>query len=218
MEVKWYGHAAFLIKGQNVRIITDPYKSGAYGGGISYGPIRDSADVVTVSHDHDDHNAVSDLPGSPQVVKGPGIHQVKGVTFKGIATFHDPSRGSQRGPNTVFCFEVDGVKVCHLGDLGHVLEPDQVKEIGEVDLLLLPVGGYFTIDAQEASRIVQQLRPKKVIPMHYKTPKCNFPIAGVEEFLKGKERVRKVGSSSISFGPEDFEVSGTEIVVLEPAL
>ncbi|RLA85055.1 MAG: hypothetical protein DRG31_03970, partial [Deltaproteobacteria bacterium] len=106
-----------------------------------------------------------------------------------------------------------GGLVMHGYDL---LGPELLHDPGS--LLLLPVGGYFTIDAQEASRIVQQLRPKKVIPMHYKTPKCNFPIAGVEEFLKGKERVRKVGSSSISFGPEDFEVSGTEIVVLEPAL
>lgn len=217
MEVKWYGHAAFMIKG-DLRVITDPYRSGAYGGGLSYGPIRDEADVVTVSHDHEDHNWVADIKGSPKVLKGPGEHRVGEKVFRGIATYHDPSGGSQRGENTVFCFEVEGIRVCHLGDLGHVLGPKEVAEIGGVDLLLVPVGGYFTIDAREATEVVELLRPKKVIPMHFKTPKCNFPITGVEEFLKGKDRVRMVGGSTVSFSPEDFAGEGTEIVVLEPAL
>ncbi|RLA92112.1 MAG: MBL fold metallo-hydrolase [Deltaproteobacteria bacterium] len=218
MEVKWYGHAAFFIKGEEgIRVITDPYQPGAYGGGIAYGPIGDEADVVTVSHDHDDHNWTKGLPGSPQVVKGPGRHQVKGKVFEGIATYHDPSRGSERGENTIFCFEVDGIRVCHLGDLGHVLGHQEVEAIGKVDLLLIPVGGFYTIDAGEASRVVEQLRPKKVIPMHFKTPKCNFPISGVEAFLQGKEGVRRVGSSTVTLTPEDFE-RGFEILVLEHAL
>lgn len=217
MEVKWYGHAAFMIKG-DIRVITDPYRSGAYGGGLSYGPIRDEADVVTVSHDHEDHNWVADIQGSPKVLKGPGEHQVGRKVFKGIATYHDPTGGSQRGKNTVFCFEVEGIRVCHLGDLGHVLGEREVKEIGEVDLLLIPVGGYFTIDAREATEVLEALKPKKVIPMHYKTPKCNFPITDVEAFLRGKERVRRIGSSTVSFTPEDFKAEGPEILVLEPAL
>lgn len=219
MEVKWLGHAAFLIKGSDgFRVITDPYKPGAYGGGIAYGPIKEEADVVTVSHDHDDHNWVADIKGSPVVLKGPGVHEAQGRTFKGIATFHDPSGGKERGRNTVFCFSIDGIRVCHLGDLGHMLSEGQLKEIGEVDLLLIPVGGYYTINAQEASEVLLQIRPKKAIPMHFKTPKCGFPISPVEDFLKGKERIRKVGSSVVSFGPEDFKREGPEIVVLEPAL
>ena len=217
MEVKWYGHAAFFIKGDGVRIITDPYKPGAYGGGIAYGPIRDEADVVTVSHEHDDHNCTADLPGSPVVVKGPGRHEAKGVIFEGIATYHDPSGGAERGENTVFCFTVEGIRVCHLGDLGHVLKDEQVRAIGKVDLLLIPVGGFYTIDAKEATEVLQQLKPKKVIPMHFKTSKCNFPIAGVEPFLQGKERVRRVGRSVVTFSPGDFE-GETEVVVLEHAL
>lgn len=218
MEVKWYGHAAFFIKAEEgIRVITDPYQPGAYGGGIAYGPIRDEADVVTVSHDHDDHNWTTGLPGSPQVVKGPGRHHVKGKVFHGIATYHDPSKGSERGENTIFCFEVDGIRVCHLGDLGHLLGQQEVEAIGEVDLLLIPVGGFYTINAEEASQVLEQLRPKKVIPMHFKTDKCNFPISGVEAFLKGKEGVRRVGSSTVTLTPEDFQ-RGFEILVLEHAL
>jgi L-ascorbate metabolism protein UlaG (beta-lactamase superfamily) len=217
MEVKWLGHAAFLIKGEGLRIVTDPYRSGAYDG-ISYGPIEEEVDVVTISHDHDDHNWTGDLKGKPIIVKGPGLHEAKGKTFKGIATFHDPHGGSQRGPNTVFCFELEGIKVCHLGDLGHVLEEKQVKEIGEVDLLLLPVGGFYTIDPREATQVMEQLKPKKVIPMHFKTPKCGFPIAEVEAFLKGKSNVRRLDSSSVNFVKEDFKEGETEIVVLKPAL
>ncbi len=216
MEVKWYGHAAFLLQGEGIKIITDPYEPGAYGG-ISYGPIKDEADIVTVSHDHSDHNYVAGLPGSPQVVKGAGQHQVKGIVFKGIATYHDRSKGSERGPNTIFTFTLDGIRVCHLGDLGHTLSEQEVKEIGEVDLLLIPVGGFYTIDPKEATTVMEQIKPHRVIPMHFKTPKCNFPIEGVEAFLAGKKEVRRVGGSTVSFKAAEIK-EGFEIVVLEPAL
>jgi L-ascorbate metabolism protein UlaG (beta-lactamase superfamily) len=142
MKIKWYGHAAFLItSNQGVKIITDPYESGAYGGQLAYGKIRDQTDIALTSHDHADHNDTKSLLGSPQIVKERGTKSVKGVSFKGIATYHDPSKGSERGANTIFAFSVDGIKVCHLGDLGHALSEKEIAEIGPVDILLFRSAG-----------------------------------------------------------------------------
>jgi len=215
MKVKWLGHACFLITSRDgLRVITDPY---AVGGGINYSPIKETADVVVVSHDHDDHSNVSTVQGKPEVVKGSGKKTAKGIQFKGIATYHDDSQGKRGGANTVFCFDVDDTRLCHLGDLGHVLSPEQVTEIGAVDILFVPVGGFFTIDAPVASQVCDQLKPKIVIPMHFKTPKCAYPIAGVEDFLKGKKNVRKIGSSEVEFERGKLPAV-TEIVLLQPAL
>lgn len=215
MKVKWLGHACFLVTSKDgLRVIADPY---AVGGGINYSPIKETADVVVVSHDHGDHNNVSIVQGKPDVVKGNGKKNVKGVQFRGVATSHDASQGQQRGLNTVFCFAMDDIKLCHLGDLGHVLSPGQIAEIGPVDILFVPVGGFFTIDALVASQVCDQLKPKIIIPMHFKTPKCAYPIAGVEDFLKGKKNVRKVGVSEVEF-ERDKLPKATEIVLLQPAL
>jgi L-ascorbate metabolism protein UlaG (beta-lactamase superfamily) len=215
MKVKWLGHSCFLITSRGgVRIVTDPY---AVGGSINYSPIKETADVVVVSHEHSDHSNVSAVRGTPEVVEGSGTKTAKGIQFKGIATYHDASQGTQRGPNTVFCFTIDDVKLCHMGDLGHVLSPGQVNEIGAIDILLVPVGGFFTIDASAASQVCDQLKPKVVIPMHFKTPKCVMPIASVEDFLKGKKNVRKAGGSEVEFERENLPAA-TEIVLLQPAL
>ncbi len=215
MKIKWVGHACFLITSRDgLRVITDPY---AVGGGINYSPIKETADVVVVSHDHGDHSNVSAVQGKPEAVKGSGKKTAKGIQFKGIAAYHDASQGKQRGPNTVFCFTMDDIRLCHLGDLGHMLSPEQVTEIGAVDILFVPVGGFFTIDASVASQVCDQLKPKIVIPMHFKTPKCAYSIDGVEDFLKGKKNVRKVGGSEIEFEREKLPAA-TEIVLLQPAL
>ncbi|MFW6105573.1 MAG: MBL fold metallo-hydrolase [Chloroflexota bacterium] len=215
MKVKWLGHSCFLVTSKGgVRIITDPY---AVGGSINYSRIEETADIVVVSHGHDDHSNVSAVQGKPEVVKGDGTKTVKGIQFKGIASYHDASQGAQRGPNTIFCFTVDDIELCHLGDLGHVLSPGQVNEIGAVDILLIPVGGFYTIDASAASRVCKQLKPKVVIPMHFKTPSCAYPIAGVEGFIKGKKNVRGVGDSEVEFEREKLPAA-TEIVLLQPAL
>ena len=215
MKVKWLGHACFLLSSRDgLRVITDPY---AVGGGINYSPIKETADVVIVSHDHGDHNNVSAIQGKPEVVKGSGTKTAKGIQFKGVATFHDACQGQQRGMNTILCFTMDDVRLCHLGDLGHVLSPGQVNEIGAVDILFIPVGGFFTIDALTASEVCEQLKPKVVIPMHFKTAKCAYPIAGVEDFLKGKKNVRKVAGSEVEFEGTKLPPA-TEIVLLQPAL
>ncbi len=218
MKVKWFGHAAFLITSDDgKRIVTDPYEPGCFDGGIQYGEIKENADIVTVSHDHADHNWVSGLQGNPDVVKGPGEKAAKGLTFRGIPTYHDDTDGSQRGENTIFVFQVDGVKVCHLGDLGHPLSAEQVSAIGPVDLLIIPVGGFYTIDASGASKVVEQLNPKIVIPMHYKTESCGFPIAEVDSFLIDKERIRKLEASEVEV-TRDTLPSEREIIVLQHAL
>lgn len=215
MKIKWLGHACFFVTaGNGVRVITDPY---VVGGGIKYSPVRETGDVVVVSHEHSDHSNVSAVQGKPEVVKGSGTRTARGIQFRGIATQHDDSQGKQRGANTVFCFTIDDIKVCHLGDLGHVLTPEQVDEIGAVDILLVPVGGFYTIDAAEASRVCGQLRPRVVIPMHFKTAGCAFPIADVEDFVKEKKDVRRVGGSEVEFRREKLPAA-TEIVLLQPAL
>jgi L-ascorbate metabolism protein UlaG (beta-lactamase superfamily) len=150
-------------------------------------------------------------------VKGSGSKTIKGISFKGISTFHDPSKGSERGTNTIFIFSVDGIRVCHLGDLGHILSENELAEIGPVDLLLIPVGGYFTIDPKEATRVAEQLKPKVLIPMHFKTEKCGFPIAPVEDFLKGKQNSRQPRTTEVAFDKATLP-HHMEIVVLEHAL
>jgi len=215
MKVKWLGHSCFLVTSKGgVKIITDPY---AVGGGINYSPIKETADIVVVTHGHDDHSNVSAVQGESEVVRGDGTKTAQGIQFRGIASYHDASQGTQRGPNTIFCFTIDSVKLCHLGDLGHVLSPRQVNEIGAVDILFIPVGGFYTIDASVASRVCEQLKPKVVIPMHFKTPRCAYPIADVEDFLKGKKNVRKVEDSEVEFERERLPAA-TEIVLPQPAL
>jgi len=216
MKVKWLGHAAFLITSEEgTKIITDPYQPGQFG--VDYGKIKDAADIVVVSHDHADHNYVQGVPGNPKVVKGAGKHQVKGIEFRGIASYHDDGGGSQRGPNNIFCFTVNGVELCHLGDLGHELSQQQLKEIGAVDVLLLPMAGTFTIDAATANRIVDRIKPRVAIPMHFKTDKCpSFPVTDVKPFLTGKKNVKQMDSAEVEFKQGKFP-SAMEIVVLKHA-
>ena len=212
MKIKWLGHATFLITSDSgIRIITDPYDTVQ---GLHYEKIEEPADVVTVSHDHFDHANVAAVKGKPQVVRGTA--EVGGIKFKGVSTYHDTSTGSQRGNNVMFCFEVDGVNVCHVGDLGHQLSDAQVAELGKVDVLLIPVGGFFTIDARVASQLCDRIKPRVIIPMHYKNDKCDFPIAGVEEFLKGKDNVIRLDSSEIDIKSGELP-AGTQIMVLKSA-
>jgi L-ascorbate metabolism protein UlaG (beta-lactamase superfamily) len=215
MKVKWYGHAAFRIEAGGIRIILDPYKPGAYGGGIGYGRISDEADLVLVSHDHDDHAYVQDIKGRFQLIKEEGEWEVKGVKINGIPSFHDDRKGKERGRNLIFVVEAEGLRLAHMGDLGHTLDEQLLKRIGRVDIVLLPVGGLYTIDARAAEEVMDALGPSFVIPMHYKTEKCGFPIAPVEEFVKGKQYER-VDGSEIEIRREDL--GERRIVVLKHAL
>jgi len=217
MKVKWLGHAAFMITSdEGIKILTDPYQLGMFG--VNYDEIKEAADIAVVSHEHPDHNNVEGVPGSPEVIRGAGTRQAKGIEFKGVASFHDDSGGSQRGPNNIFCFIVNGVRLCHLGDLGHALSEQQLAEIGEVDVLLTPMAGTFTLDAAAANKVVDQIKPRVVIPMHYQTDKCpTFPVTDIEPFLAGKTNAKRLEASEVEFKKEKLP-STTEIVVLEHAL
>ena len=187
MEIKWHGHSCFEITSEEgMVIVTDPYSEG-YG----YPVPELTADIVTVSHEHRDHNNVAAIKGEPEVVKGAGEHICKGMRFYGVKTYHDTSSGAERGENTAFLFDVDELRLCHLGDLGQVLEASQLRSIKEkdVDVLFIPVGGVYTIDAKGANEVLGQLEPKIAIPMHYKTPPLRLNIQKVDPFLKGKTRV-----------------------------
>ena len=214
MKLKWLGHASFLITSDaGTKIITDPYQT---GGDLNYDEIKESADIVTVSHNHFDHNNVASVSGNPEVVKE--SKDVKGIKFNGTATYHDEAGGSQRGNNVIFCFEVDGIRVCHLGDLGHPLSDKQVAELGSVDILLIPVGGNYTIDAKVATEVSGKLAAKVIIPMHYNNERCSsFPVAGVEDFLQGKEGVTRLDTSETEFKAGQLPAT-TQIVILKPAL
>jgi L-ascorbate metabolism protein UlaG (beta-lactamase superfamily) len=218
MKIKWCGHATFLITAASgIKIITDPYEPGGYDGALGYGSIPDLIDIALVSHDHPDHNFVQALQGKPRVAKGPGTHTVSGIAFKGIPTYHDSSRGSERGENVIFCFTVDDVRLCHLGDLGHPLEAKTASAIGTVDVLMMPVGGFYTIDAAAATSVMNTLKPRLVIPMHFKTAKCGFPISTVDDFLLNKTGVKKLTTSEITVSREHLPPS-TEIQVLTYAM
>ena len=210
MRIKWYGHACFLVETEDgTKVITDPFDES-----VGYQIPKDKPDVVTVSHSHFDHNAVHLLQGNPEVVKDVGEKKIKGIIFKGIKSFHDKSKGAQRGSNIIFVFAIDGVRFCHLGDLGHLLNSEQQEEIGKVDVLFIPVGGTFTIDGREAQKVSQQLNPRLIIPMHYKTEACSIGIDSCDEFLKGFTKVERKGEWQ---GNKESLPSEQTVLVLEYA-
>jgi L-ascorbate metabolism protein UlaG (beta-lactamase superfamily) len=219
MRIRFLGHAAFLIVTEKgTRIITDPYQPGAFGGAIGHAPIPETADIVTISHQHMDHNDAKNLPGTVTVFDQPGEYEELGVRLKGVSTYHDDRRGQERGPNIAWVIGADGLQVCHLGDLGMALEAEHVTAVGPIDVLIIPVGGTFTIDAAGATRVVEALKPRLVIPMHYRTPKVKLNIDYVDSFLRDKPNVRRVGGSDIEVTPDTLPKVPYEIWVLEPAL
>lgn len=196
MIINYLGHSCFKLKGKTASLITDPYD--AY---VGFSLPAQKAEVVTVSHNHKDHSAVSRVTGTEQrsepfVIAGPGEYEVQGISVFGIETEHDKDGGVQRGKNTVYNIVVDGIRICHLGDLGHLLTQEQANAIGMVDVLLLPVGGVFTIGPEEAMKVARFLDPSYVIPMHYKTAvhEANVfgEMASLEDFLKQQDMAPKL--------------------------
>jgi L-ascorbate metabolism protein UlaG (beta-lactamase superfamily) len=215
MRIKYLGHSAFLVTTDNkTRIITDPY---APDSRLTHGRITEPADVVTVSHGHRDHDGAGAVPGNPEVIKHTGTTTSANIEFHGIASFHDDVKGGERGNNTIFCFEADSVRVCHLGDLGHLLDESLLKEIGRVDVLMVPVGGYYTLDARAAQQVCRQLKPRVIIPMHYYTEKGLDNISGVDAFIEGKPNVMQTNTSDIEFRQGALPAT-TQTIVLRAAL
>lgn len=190
MTIEYLAHSCFLITSENgTRVVVDPYESGGFGGAVGFGPVDVEADVVVISHEHADHAAVSEVRGKPEIVRD--SKQVRGVRFEAVPCFHDETRGSERGPMRIMSFVVDGVRVCHLGDLGHVLTEKQVKELKSPQVLMVPVGGHFTIGPAQAKQVVADLQPRVVIPMHFKMPQLSFVLAPVDDFLRVMDRVER---------------------------
>ncbi|HOJ52052.1 MAG TPA: MBL fold metallo-hydrolase [Syntrophales bacterium] len=217
MEITWFGHASFRLQVKDgTRLIIDPYESGAFGGAIGYGKINEEAEAVITSHAHADHNYTQDIRGTFTLMDRPGEFTVKSFKVKTLPTFHDSAAGRERGKNLISVIEAEGLRVVHLGDLGHLLSGETVKALGEVHVLLIPVGGFFTLDAQGASKVMEQIDPWVTIPMHYRTERCSLPISGVEEFLKGKKNVVRLGKSVWQVDANSLPTHG-QIIVLEPA-
>jgi L-ascorbate metabolism protein UlaG (beta-lactamase superfamily) len=179
VDITWLGHSCFRIRGSQAIIITDPFPPD-----IGYTLGKQTADIVTISHPHPSHSYDEGISGEHRLVKGPGEYEISGVLILGIGAFHDAVKGQSRGKNTVYLMEVDGVAICHLGDIGHVLDNGQVEEMGNVDILMVPVGGASTINAAMAAEVIRKLEPKIVLPMHYRTPQTNRDLEPVDNFLK----------------------------------
>lgn len=211
MIVTWLGHSCFLLKSEEgLSLLLDPFHESDVGYAM---PITE-ADIVIISHDHMDHNNVDAAGSEPQVIFGPGEYTCLGMEIIGIKSYHDEQRGKLRGTNTIFCFALDGIRVCHLGDLGHTLSRAQAKAIGPVDLLFLPVGGRYTIDAVGANEVMRQLHPAVTVPMHYRTGALGFELEPVDDFLKGRERLTP--QKNLQLAKEDLSGEGKVVLLTCP--
>lgn len=182
ITIKWFGHSSFGISDdEGLKIVTDPYNQD-----LGYSFPKVSTNILTVSHQHFDHNYIEALQDYSCYIKGVGEFSSDCIDVKGITTYHDEEKGALRGPNTVYTYKMDKVRICHLGDLGHLLTKEELLDIGRVDILMIPVGGLYTIDAQNAAKVVEQINPKIVIPMHYKTevlPEDFGAVDKVDKFI-----------------------------------
>lgn len=229
MKIIWAGQSCFQIIISNPRnhstsIVIDPFDKT-----IGLKEPRFSADILLVTHDHPDHNNVKAIRGSPAqvsskfgrvnlfLIKGAGEYEIKGVFIKGIPSFHDDVQGKERGENTIYTIEIEGMKLCHFGDIGQKqLTDEQLEKIGSVDILMVPIGGICTISSQEAQKIISQIEPKIVIPMHYQLPKLKIKLKDLSEFLKVMGRNSIEPQASFSIKSNSLLKEGMEIVILRP--
>lgn len=194
MQITWYGHSCFLLTSESgYSILTDPCDPET---GYELSDLV--CDAVTISHEHHDHNCLAIVAGTPEIIRTPGEHLAGGISVKGFTNYHDSEKGAKRGENIVFLYEIDGLKILHLGDLGHMLPDETIKTIGDVDVLLAPIGGVFTINAKAATELADRLNAKVLIPMHYKTPVLHFNIEGLEPLLaaNANRRVHHLNSNT----------------------
>jgi L-ascorbate metabolism protein UlaG (beta-lactamase superfamily) len=213
MDITFLGHSSFRLKGKTASLVTDPFDPRVVGFPFP----KVSADIVTISHNHDDHNKAELVKDVKKVVSGPGEYEINEVSIIGISSYHDDKKGAKRGKNTIYVIEMDGLRIVHLGDLGHKLSEKFIEKVGSVDVLIIPVGGEYTIDATQAAELVRTIEPKIIIPMHFKVPKLNAQtfakISSVEPFLTQigipVEKTNKLNVSSIAIEEEQ------KVVLLE---
>ncbi len=217
-KLTWMGQACFELdtapaKDVTATIVIDPFEEKI---GLKLPSL--TADVVLVSHGHYDHNNVKAVKGSPLVIDTPGEYEVKGVFVQGIASFHDDVQGKERGLNTIYTVEVENIRFCHLGDFGQKeLNQEQLEKIGHVDVLMIPVGGTYTISSAEATKVIGQIEPKIVVPMHYALPKLTVELDGVEKFLKAMGKNAQEPQDKLTVKTSTLpKENDMEIVVLKP--
>lgn len=210
MEIDWFGHACFRLRGREGTVITDPYTKEI---GLSFP--RPRGDIVTISHEHPGHRYVDGVKGDPRVLNGPGEYEIKNIFVTGIPTAHDKRGGRDRGPNTVYTIDLDGLTICHLGDLGHVPTQPQAEAFGNVNILLVPVGGVSTINGAEAAEIVSLLEPQVVIPMHYQHADLAFKLDPPTKFFKelGVKPPSEIPSFKVT---KDSLPKEMQVILLEP--
>lgn len=210
MEITWLGHASFLITSCNgTKILTDPYDNS-----IGYKTFKDSANIVSISHKHFDHSYIKEIKGDVKIIDTLGTFNLCDISIHGIPSYHDNLNGVKRGSNIIFVFTIDGFNICHLGDLGHKLSKETLKQIGNIDILLIPVGGHYTIDGKEASFVAKSIGSSIIIPMHFKTPSLSFPLNGVEDFITNMKNGEKIHSHTLTI---DKKIQGKNIVkILDP--
>lgn len=216
MEITCLGHASFKLRGKTATVVTDPFDPAMVG--LKYPSVE--ADIVTISHGHEDHNRADLVKGAKKVISGPGEYEVLGVSILGFSSWHDAQEGTLRGKNTLYVYEFEDLRLCHLGDLGHTLSDEAISQIGGLDVLLIPVGGEYTLGPKEAASLVSKVEPYLVIPMHYQVPGLNPQVFSklfpVESFLSESGLpVEKM--SKLTLKKEDIgENQGSKIILLSP--
>lgn len=204
----WFGHSMFLIKSKDLSIVTDPFDPSI---GYSFPDI--SADIVLISHGHYDHNYLAKIKGGPEIVDREGTHEIKGISIEGFPSYHDAVGGSQRGKNLIMQWELEGMKLSHLGDLGEAVDEEKKRILSTTDILFIPIGGMVTIGAEEALRYLDEIKPKIAFPMHYKTPDLNISVEPIEKFTRNFSNCKEIGKSSISISKNDLP-QATEVWIL----
>ena len=184
MEISWLGHSCFQLRGKSVVLVTDPATPRQANSEEASSLSKVNASIVTVSHNHPGHNYVQGVGGNPRVVRGPGEYEISDVLITGVASYHDDEHGKKLGRNTIYIIHMDDLVICHLGDLGHVLQEQQLEEVADADILLLPIGGGNSIDATQAAEIISQVEPRVVIPMHYHPEESEGIPAQLNKFCR----------------------------------
>jgi L-ascorbate metabolism protein UlaG (beta-lactamase superfamily) len=207
MEIIWLGHASFLLKNSiGKRLLLDPFPND-----IGYSTYEDKVDLIVMSHKHFDHCYISPANSETKLIDTIGYHKTDFCTIKGIQSYHDKQNGLKRGSNIIYIIDMDGFRICHLGDLGHTLDSETLSQIGKIDVLMIPVGGNFTIDGLEAANVATSINSKYIIPMHYKTPELTFELEGPEKFLTSIKNVKKI--DSYEFIPDENESSLNNVIL-----
>ncbi|HEV2413828.1 MAG TPA: MBL fold metallo-hydrolase [Candidatus Dormibacteraeota bacterium] len=211
MDVTWLGHGCFRLRGRGAAVVTDPYPPA-----IGLKLARMDAEVVTVSHDHDNHSFTQVVRDGAYEINGPGEYEIAGISVIGVPTYHDAEKGKKEGRNTVYLIEIDDVRICHLGDLGHKLDDADAESVATPDVLLVPVGGHTTMNAAQAAEVVRQLEPRYVVPMHYAIPGLKLQLDPIDRFLKEMGVTSSEAQPKLSVQKSSVSEYETKVVVLEP--